>query len=261
MKGEFRNLRWESRRNRLLVLLIVMALWEFIVILKIIDPFWISKPSSVVVWLFYQVFSGSFWKHLSVTLQETLIGYFLGSLLGILSGFLLSKWKILHDALDPYIMALYCLPRVALAPLFIMWFGIGILSKVVLIISLVYFVLFFNTYLGVQNVDRDLINAIKTIGAGNTYLVRRVILPSCTPWIFGGLRIGIAMALIGAVVGEMLAAQFGLGFLLSRSAGAFDTTGTFGVLVILAVVGSCLYGLMKRFENRLLKWRGEGQIF
>jgi NitT/TauT family transport system permease protein len=138
-----------------------------------------------------------------------------------------------------------------------MWFGIGIPSKIMLAISIVFFILLINTYVGVQNVDRDLVNAVKTMGAPPRFVTRHVVLPSCIPWIFSGLRISMALALTASVVGEMLAAQYGLGFMLARASGTFDTTGIFMVLIVLALLAIGTYNLMARLEKRLLHWQGE----
>ena len=194
---------------------------------------------------------------MGVTVIETVSGFVLGALAGIIAGFALARWRRAHVALEPYLMGVYSLPRVALAPLFIMWFGIGIPSKIMLAISIVFFILLINTYVGVQNVDRDLVNSVKTMGATPRFITRRVVLPSCIPWIFSGLRISMALALTASVVGEMLAAQYGLGFLLARASGTFDTTGIFMVLIILALLAIGTYNLMARLEKRLLHWQGE----
>ena len=194
---------------------------------------------------------------MTVTVTETVFGFLFGAMAGILAGFALARWRRAHVALDPYLMGVYALPRVALAPLFIMWFGIGIPSKIMLAISIVFFILLINTYVGVQNVDQDLVNAVKTMGAPPRFVTRRVVLPSCVPWIFSGLRISMALALTASVVGEMLAAQYGLGFMLARASGTFDTTGIFMVLIVLALLAVGTYNLMSRLEKRLLHWRGD----
>mgnify|MGYP001563560658 FL=1 len=160
-------------------------------------------------------------------------------------------------ALDPYLTALYSLPRVALAPLFILWFGIGLASKVMLAVSIVCFILLMNAYAGVRSVDQDLVNAVRTMGASDRYITYRVILPSCVPWIFSGMRIGLGMALIGTVVGEMLASQKGLGHLIAVASGSFDTTGVFASLMIIAGMAMSLNEIPKAVEQRLLRWRGE----
>lgn len=240
-----------------IVLLLIVLGWEGTVKVGLASDFWVSRPTLIAARLWEDLLSIRLWTHMGVTMEETFLGFLLGSLAGVVSGFALARCRRLHVALDPYLMGIYSLPRIALAPLFIMWFGIGITSKVMLAISIVYFVLLINTYVGVQNVDQDLINAVKTMGATPRFITRKVILPSCIPWVFSGLRISMGLALIGAVVGEMLAAQYGLGYVLARAAGSFDTTGIFTVLIILALLSVALYGLMTRLERRLLRWKEE----
>lgn len=254
-------MRSGSRAERLIlravVLLLIVLVWEGLTRVGVASDFWVSRPFLIGARLLEDVLAPGLWWHMAVTLQETFLGFLLGALAGILAGFALARWRRLHVALEPYLMGVYSLPRVALAPLFIMWFGIGIGSKVMLAISIVFFILLINTYVGVQNVDQDLINAVKTMGAPPRLITRRVVLPSCIPWIFSGLRISMGLALTASVVGEMLAAQYGLGFLLARASGTFDTTGIFTVLIILAVLAVALYAGMTRLERRLLHWKGE----
>lgn len=249
-----RSERWVLR---LLVLVLIVALWEGVCRTGLASEFWVSRPFLIVARLWDTARSGTVWFHMGVTVIETVSGFVLGALAGIIAGFALARWRRAHVALEPYLMGVYSLPRVALAPLFIMWFGIGIPSKIMLAISIVFFILLINTYVGVQNVDRDLVNSVKTMGATPRFITRRVVLPSCIPWIFSGLRISMALALTASVVGEMLAAQYGLGFLLARASGTFDTTGIFMVLIILALLAIGTYNLMARLEKRLLHWQGE----
>jgi NitT/TauT family transport system permease protein len=243
---------------RLLALAIILGAWEAIVRTGVLTEFWISRPGLVAQRLLdLLVIKATIWDHLAATLQEALLGLAGGSVLGVLSGLALAKWRRLHVALDPYIMGLYGLPRVALAPLFIMWLGIGIESKVVLAGFVTYFVLLINTFVGVKNIDTDLLNAVRTMGGQGAFLFRKVVLPSCIPWILSGLRIGLGLSLTGAVVAEMLAAQRGIGWLISRASGTFDTTGVFASLVVLAVVAMALNEGMKKLERRLLRWQDE----
>jgi NitT/TauT family transport system permease protein len=144
---------------------------------------------------------------------------------------------------------------VALIPLAILWFGIGVTSKVILAFSLVVFILLVNTYAGAKNVDQDLVIIARLLGANRRQLTAKVILPSSIPWIFAGLRLGLAYALIGAVVGEVIVATAGLGFLISHAAGVFNTTGVFSALIILMVIAMLLNELMKAAERKLLRWR------
>jgi NitT/TauT family transport system permease protein len=254
MAAGSRSERWTLR---LLVLALIVLVWEGLCRIGWASEFWVSRPFLIVERLWEAVRSTTLWFHTGVTVIETVSGFLLGALAGTIAGFALARWRRAHVALEPYLMGIYSLPRVALAPLFIMWFGIGIPSKIMLAISIVFFILLINTYVGVQNVDRDLVNAVKTMGAPPRFVTRRVILPSCIPWIFSGLRISMALALTAAVVGEMLAAQYGLGFMLARASGTFDTTGIFMVLIVLALLAVATYNLMARLEKRLLHWQGE----
>jgi len=240
---------------RLLVAAGVVAIWEGIVLLGFSTPFWISQPRLLAVRLATDMVSAEFWYHAFVTLWTTLIGLASGAVLGGISGYLLARHRLLDIALEPYLAALYSLPRVALAPLFILWFGIGLMSKVMLAVSIVYFIMLYSVYSGVKNVDPDLVNAVRTMGATDRYLTRRIVLPSCVPFIFSGLRISLGMALIGTVVGEMIASQQGLGRLISIASGSFDTTGLFSTFVVLAVMAMALGAIMKAVERRLQRWQ------
>jgi NitT/TauT family transport system permease protein len=254
MSAGSRSERWVLR---LFVLALIVLLWEGVCRVGLASEFWVSRPFLIIDRLWEAARSSVLWFHMGVTVIETVSGFLLGALAGTLAGFGLARWRRAHVALEPYLMGVYSLPRVALAPLFIMWFGIGIPSKIMLAISIVFFILLINTYVGVQNVDRDLVNAVKTMGAPPRFVTRHVVLPSCIPWIFSGLRISMALALTASVVGEMLAAQYGLGFMLARASGTFDTTGIFMVLIVLALLAIGTYNLMARLEKRLLHWQGE----
>lgn len=254
MSAGSRSERWVLR---LFVLALIVLLWEGVCRVGLASEFWVSRPFLIIDRLWGAARSSVLWFHMGVTVIETVSGFLLGALGGILAGFGLARWRRAHVALEPYLMGVYSLPRVALAPLFIMWFGIGIPSKIMLAISIVFFILLINTYVGVQNVDRDLVNAVKTMGAPPRFVTWHVVLPSCIPWIFSGLRISMALALTASVVGEMLAAQYGLGFMLARASGTFDTTGIFMVLIVLALLAIGTYNLMARLEKRLLHWQGE----
>ncbi|MCH6264345.1 ABC transporter permease [Neobacillus citreus] len=238
-------------------LFLIIICWQGVLWLDLTTEFWISSPVSIIKKFIEYVLNSELWLHTSVTMIETLLGFIIGTVLGVGFAFVVYRWNWLYVALEPFLTAIYSLPRVALAPLFIMWFGIGILSKVILSVSIVFFILFYNTYSGVKSVDKDLVNNVRTMGGSNSLIVRKVILPWCIPWIFSGMKIGLAMSLIGAVVGEMLAAQHGLGFVLARAAGAFETTGVFTVLLILALLAMLLTSIMERMEKHLLKWRQE----
>lgn len=240
---------------RLVLLAAVLTSWELVAHLGLVQEFVLSRPSRVFAWLGNALASELFWINVGVTLRETLLGLLIGAVLGIASGFALAHWRMSFQVLEPFIMALYSLPRVALAPLFLVWFGIGEASKVALAASLVYFVLLLNTYTGVNEIDRNLINAARTMGAKNHFITRRILLPASMTFIFAGLRVSIGLALIGTIVGEMIAGQFGLGQMIARAANMFDTAQVFGIIIVLCVLAVLLNELMKLAERRVMRWQ------
>ncbi len=242
---------------RLGTALAIIVVWEAVIVLGLSTPFWISQPRLIALRLAQDVVSAQFWYDVLITLFETLVGFTVGSLAGIVSGYVLARHRLINTALDPYLGALYSLPRIALAPLFILWFGIGLASKVALAVSIVFFILHYSVFSGVRSVDKELVDAVRTMGATPAYLTRKIILPSCIPWIFSGMRIALGMALTGTVVGEMIASQHGLGRLIATASGSFDTTGVFATLVVLALLAMLLNACTNMAEKRLQRWQGE----
>ncbi|WP_421952996.1 ABC transporter permease [Pelagibacterium sp.] len=240
---------------RVLLLAAFLAIWEGAAVLGLVTEFTMSRPSRVFSWLGGALVDGFFWMNILVTVRETLLGLLIGAVLGILSGFALAHWRSAFLLLEPFIMALYSLPRVALAPLFLVWFGIGEGSKVALAASLVYFVLLLNTYTGIKEIDRNLINAVRTMGASRSFIARRVLLPSSLTFIFSGLRISIGLALIGTIVGEMIAGQYGLGQMIARAGNMFDTAQVFGIIIVLAILAVLASEGMKVLERWVMRWR------
>jgi sulfonate transport system permease protein len=175
--------------------------------------------------------------------------------LGVLVGFVLAGVPILAALLEPYIRMANALPRVVLAPIFLLWFGLGIWSKVALGVTVVFFVVFFNTYRGVREVDAAIINNARMLGASEAQLVRHVLVPSALTWIFASLHISIGMAIIAVVVGEYLGASRGIGYLIAQAEGVFDTTGVFAGIAVLAFGVLLVGGVVGRLERRLLRWK------
>ncbi len=240
---------------RLLLLGVLLVVWEGVVRLKWIDAFFASRPSAIFTSFFADLASGELLHHAGVTGLEMVVGWALGGALGIATGFLLGKFEWLNALLDPIMYALNGLPRVALAPLFILWFGIGFGSKVAISSSIVYFVCVFATYGGIRSVDHGLVQAVRVLGASEMQVNRKVVLPSCLPWIFSGLKVSVGMALIGAIVGEFIGARSGVGYYISHSASLFDTAGVFVGIFLLMAMAVALNELIKVVEHRLLKWR------
>jgi NitT/TauT family transport system permease protein len=225
----------------------------------LVDKFWTSQPSDIYIRLSEWISRGTLWLHLLITLQEMVIGLVIGSVVGIALGFLLGRNLALARLLDPFIMAIYSIPKLALAPLFILWFGVGLEPKIVLVSTACFFLLFLNTYSGVRDVDRELVDIIRLMGASQRDLLFKVVLPSASPWILTGLKAAVPYSLIGAVVGEIMASNRGLGYLLIHAQGQYDTAGVFAAIIVLMVMGLLLNEVVNRSENYLLRWKSAGR--
>jgi NitT/TauT family transport system permease protein len=235
--------------------IVALAAWQELVAVKVLDPFFVSRPTDVARRIATWIVSGSLWGHLAVTLEESLIGLVIGAALGIALGFGLARLPVFARIFDPYIKMLNAIPRVVLAPLFLLWFGLGIWSKVALAVTLVFFVIFFNTYQGVRDADRVLIDNVRMLGASERQLVWHVLVPSALTWIFSSLQTSLGFAMVGAVVGEYLGATRGLGYVISQAEGTFDTTGVFAGMTVLAVVVVVASAGVTRLERWLLRWK------
>lgn len=240
--------------GRVVIAIGFVALWA-LVSGRLIDPFWVSSPSAVAEQLAGWVSEGVLVYHLQATVTAMAIGLAMGASTGIVVGFVLGRVEVLARLLDPFIIAVYSLPKIALAPLFILWFGIGLLSKVILTAVIVFFLVFYNTFSGVRAVDRELVDVVRVMGGQRRDVLMKVVLPSATSWIYTGLRIAIPYSLIGAVVGEIVASNRGIGFLLARASGTFNTAGTFAALFILMVVATVINVVLNWSESRTSRWR------
>jgi NitT/TauT family transport system permease protein len=249
-----------SRRGAVLWLQFALAaallgLWQVLARFQILDPFFFSRPSDIAARIGQWMTSGSLWTHLAVTLEEAFLAFVLGAALGVGLGFLLARRPLLSAVLHPYIRMLNALPRVVLAPIFLLWFGLGIWSKVALGVTLVFFVVFSNTYQGVRDVDPVILNNARLLGASERQLIRHVLLPSALSWIFSSLHVSIGFAMVGAVVGEYLGAARGIGYLIQQAEGVLDTTGVFAGMVVLSVVVLLVAQGVERLERWLLRWK------
>ena len=232
----------------------VLAGWE-LASGRWIDPFFVSKPTLIAVMLWQELFEASFWVDLWVTSLEMGGGYAIGGFGGVLLGVLLARWPVAAQVLDPMFVALNSIPRIALAPLLIIWFGIDMASKIVLAATLVFFLTFFNTLAGILNVDSGLINVARVQGATQWQIFAKVMLPGATSWIMTGLRTALPFALIGVIVGEFLAASVGLGYRLNQYSTTYNTTGTMAMLFVMMAMMMFLNGVMIRIERVLLRWK------
>jgi NitT/TauT family transport system permease protein len=222
---------------------------------RLIDNFFISNPRDVADRLIGWTMDGSIFRHIWATIHATLMGFAIGAVGGTILGVWLGVSPFASRLLSPYLNALNALPKVALAPLFVLWFGLGIESKIALAAVLVLFLVFLNTYAGVREVDQDLIDGARLMRATRTQVITKVIIPSAMSWVFAGLKISVPYALIGAVLGEMIAANRGLGYLVQFSGAQFDTAGVFAVLIVIALLAVMLNVLVEIVQHRMERWR------
>ncbi|WP_223199057.1 ABC transporter permease [Solihabitans fulvus] len=224
-----------------------------------IDPFFYSKPSSVwqrlVDWFSSGTSQGSIWEQMSVTLQEAAAGFVLGALAGVVLGILLGRSHLLSDICAPFIKAANAVPRIVLAALFVLWFGLGMSSKIATAFVLVFFAVFFNAFQGAREVDRNLVNNARILGASRFQVLTTIVVPSATSWILASLHSAFGFALIGAVVGEFTGADRGLGLLIDRSRSTFDSAGIYAGMIVITVIALLAEWLITALEKRLLKWR------
>ncbi|MCO6050370.1 ABC transporter permease [Mesorhizobium sp. RP14(2022)] len=241
-------------RDRLLVLVLILAAWESAGHLGV-SEIWISSPSAVGERLWTLALSGELFVHMQRTLTEAALGLALAFAVGVPIGIAMARYKYANEVAEPFIMALYSLPRVALAPLFIIWFGIDLFSKVMMAFSTVIFIFMLNIHEGLKTIDRDLVDLFRTMRAPRALMLSKVILPWLAPWVIASLRIGIGLSLIGAVVAELIGSSAGLGWYIENSAGRLDTTGVFAGLVALTAIAAGGNLLVARLEKRISGWR------
>ncbi|MFI7406975.1 ABC transporter permease [Streptomyces sp. NPDC049541] len=248
--------------TRVLLLVAVLGLWELLARTEVIDPFNFSMPSRVwdqiYTWVTHGTAIGSLGEQIWYTLYEALLGWVLGVIAGVLFGITLGRITFLADVLGPYIKVLNSIPRIVLAPIFMIWFGLGPASKVASAVVLVFFPVFFNAFQGAREVDRNLVSNARILGASDRRVTLQVVVPSATSWIFTSLHVSFGFALIGAIVGEYIGATKGVGLLISQSQGTFNTAGVYAAMVILAVVALAAEGLLTFAERRIFRWKPSG---
>jgi len=221
-----------------------------------IDTMLISSPEAVGLRLWRWLIDGTLWNHLSITLYATAWGFAIGCIVGFSLGLLFGRYTLIADVFDPYITAIYSIPKIALAPLFIIWFGIGIESKVAVSAAIVFFVIFLNTYSGVREVNPIYVHVTRIMGGGEADVLRHVIVPSAASWVITGLKVSVPYALVGTVIGEFMSSNRGIGFLINQATGLFNTTSVYAGIIVLAFVGAVINAALKHIEAYVLRWRG-----
>jgi NitT/TauT family transport system permease protein len=242
------------------VAVIALALWQFFATVPVLGkvllpPFFFSTPLDVASQIVNWFWTGTIWKHLVITLWESILAFVIGSALGVAVGFWFARQPRIAAVFDPYVKMVNALPRVVLAPIFTLWLGLGIWSKVALGVTLVFFIVFFNVYQGVKEVSPTVLDNGRMLGMNDRQLMRHVYWPSALSWMFSSLHTSVGFAVVGAVVGDYLGSAAGLGYLIQQAEGIFDVAGVFaGMFVLSAFVLLIDYGVTL-VERRLLVWR------
>lgn len=251
-----KEIHWLLLR-RAAAIAVLILLWELAVRIEVLDPFFVPPPSAVAVTLF-QLFSdpgGQIWTHLHATFTAALWGLAAGLAIGSVLGFVAGLTRIIAELLEPVMIIFNAIPRVILAPLFVIWFGIGLGSKVAVSLVLVAVLSFFSVYNGIRNVDRRLLERVDTLGGNWWTKLREVYLPSVTSWIMSNLKVAVGFAFTGAVVGEFVAASRGLGYMLTFAQSTYNVSLTMALIVLIMVFVLMLFAIAGAVENRLLRWR------
>jgi NitT/TauT family transport system permease protein len=244
---------------RVLVAVVFLGSWELTTRLNWIDVFFWSQPSAIfnklVYWITQGTELGPLWEQLLVTMEETVGGFIVGSILGVIIGVALGRSRLLSDVFGPYIKGANAIPRVVVGALFAISLGLDIKSKIATAAVLVFFVVFFNAFQGVREVDRNLIANARILGAGNRQLTTEILIPSALSWIVASLHTSFGLALVGAVVGELFGATQGIGELIYNAKNQFDAAGVFAGMGLLAAMALVAEALITALEDRLITWR------
>ncbi|HET7850534.1 MAG TPA: ABC transporter permease [Pseudolabrys sp.] len=239
---------------RLVVIAIILGAWQGLSG-PVFDSFWISRPSEIAIWLWRSITSGTLGADLLITAKETVYGYLIGAAAGLVLAFILAQSERAAIVLRPLILAVYGIPRIALAPLFVLWFGIALASKIMMAAMVTLLLVFFNTYEGIRSSDLQLKNVAQVLGASRWQLFWNVTLPNASPWILAGLRLSIPQALVAAVVAEFIASIGGLGYLIMDTTSTLDSAGTMAGIIVLMLIVLLLGTILDRIEGWLLRWR------
>ena len=251
------RLRFENLAMQIALIAAFLGLWEYAAD-RWVPALFVSRPSMIGATMWAWLLDGTYARATWATLEATTLGFVAGASTGMVAGYLTGTWTRLGIVLSPILTALYTLPRLALAPLFLLWFGLGLQFRVVFAATIVFFLVYYNTYFGVREVNGELISAVRIMGASRWQLTRRVVIPSALTWVAAGLKISVPYALVGVVVAEMLAGSEGLGYLLAKNAEQFAAHGTFAAIVGVLTIAFAIDGLVTLITQRALRWKRAG---
>jgi len=252
-----------TRRRIENLILQILLIGSFLLLWEYASDRWVpkllvSKPSDIWATIWRWLNDGTYARNLWVTIQATAGGFGLGTAAGMALGFATGAWRRLGEVLQPIVTAFYTLPRLALAPLFLLWFGLGMEFRVMFSATIVFFLVYYNTYFGVREVSKELISAVRIMGGNGFDVAVRVIIPSALVWVAAGLKISVPYALVGVVVAEMLASNEGMGYLLSRGASQFSAAQSFAAIAGLLVIALVVDAVITAITNRALRWKTAG---
>jgi len=245
--------RWRTYLDRLIVLVVILAAWQVGSLL--VGAYWLRSPGAVASRFLAQIWNGELIRQSGYTIEETLIGTLVGGVPAVLLPFLLRRQPIIIAILDPFMVGGYGAPKLAFAPLFILWFGIGTESKIALVASVVFFIVYFNTLSGVRALDPKLVQMAQIAGAGERHVARHVVFPAAVPHILAGFRIAVPYAIGGAIIAELISSNRGLGYLVQTGAMNFDTTSVFAAILMATLIVLAANWLLNSAERTLLAWR------
>jgi NitT/TauT family transport system permease protein len=259
LKSKARIRRMKIRVLQVGISVALLSSWQFLTDKKILDPFFFGQPTGVtrqlIYWFKHGTDVGSIWLNAWVTLEEATLGFLSGVILGIIFGVFLGRNRVAAEVFAPYIKVSNSIPRVVLGSIFIVWLGLGTISKVALAFVLVFFPVFFNAFQGTREADKKLISNARLLGASKRQVTRSVVMPSALSWITASMHVSFGFALIGAIVGEFLGSQHGLGLIIATAQGTFNPNGVYAAMVIIAVMALSAEWLITKMEDRLLNWR------
>jgi len=260
----WQNIRQNMSKNMwqaalvMLIFLLMISVWEMSVRVSAVPVFVLPPPSLIVAQLAKLLGSPIFWFNLAYSMQEMLLGYALAVLMAAMLGVAISQIRLLQLGLMPYIVAFQTIPTIALAPIFLQWFGYGMASKVVMAALIAFFPILINVIAGLQSAKQEEIEMIKSFGASRRQILLKIKIPNALPFIFTGLDLGIVFALIGVTVAEFVGAQHGLGKMLLQLNEQFNIAGMFAILLVLALIGVIMHALIEYARRKIVFWSGEG---
>jgi NitT/TauT family transport system permease protein len=240
-----------------LVFVVVVAAWEYVPGWLGVDEFVLPRPSQIVEIFFEQLGQAAFWHNFWVTVQEAGLGFVIAVVVAVLIGTAVAQITLLERTVLPYIVAFQSVPKVALAPMFVVWFGFGLASKIVMATIIAFFPILINVIAGLKSADNDKIEMLTSFGASRFQVFRMARFPSALPYIFAGLQSGVVFSILGAIVGEYIGAQEGLGYQLMQANYRFDIPAMFAVLIVLSIMGMIAHGVVKLCQRKFVFWSGD----